>query len=106
VIEEREVISLFLALFAIAIAVRNRRSLATLPAFPLFVAAGLVLAFGLVVTILEGLAWGSFFNTIEHVSYGSSSLLLAIWAWAAYGRREPGSVPAREREGVARKDGA
>lgn len=92
-IEEREVITLFLGVFAAVLARQNIRSLVHLPAVRVLLATGMVLLCGFVVSILESLFWADGFNVLEHAAYGSSSLLLAVWVWLAFARDRERAQP-------------
>jgi hypothetical protein len=92
VVEERELVSLLLSTGVLVLAYRNRRSLAYLTSFPLLLASVALLAAGFIATVLEGLFWSAAFNFMEHVAYGVSSVLLALWAWTTWMRpRREGS---------------
>lgn len=79
--EEREVITLLLGVGALALAVKNRRTLAYLHSLTLLLASLSLLIFGWVSTVLEGLQAGAVFDSVEHACYGLSSLAIAIWTY-------------------------
>lgn len=86
-IEEREVITLFLGLFAAVLAFQNRRSLVHLPSVRLLLASAALLLCGSLVSILEGLFFEDTFNALEHVAYGLCSFFLAVWVGLSFTRR-------------------
>ena len=83
-VEEREVITLLLGAGAFAIAVRNRRTLSYLPSLHLLLAALALLILGWASSIMEGvegLSAQAALDLVEHACYGSSTFVLAIWAY-------------------------
>jgi hypothetical protein len=87
VIEEHEILTLFLGILTLAFGISRRRTLAALPDRQLLVAAYLLLLTGWVSTVLEGFFLPEFLNAVEHLSYTAASTLLAVWSWRA--RRQP-----------------
>jgi len=88
-IEENEVIGLVLSLGVLAFAWWNRAGLRSLPRWGLLFAAFCALLIGRVLTVLEGFVLEEPVNYVEHASYITGALLLAVWCWQRTPREGP-----------------
>lgn len=89
---ENELVLLLLGIGVLIFMAVNRARLSELPSPGLFFTAFHVLVFGWVFTVLEALFWEETLNACEHACYAASSLMIAVWCWRAFVRREGGSV--------------
>jgi hypothetical protein len=89
---ESELVLLLLGVGILIFMSANRSRLARLPSRGLFITAFHVLVLGWVLTVLEGLFLQDILNAAEHACYATSSLLIAVWCWRAFVRREGASA--------------
>lgn len=83
-IQQNEIVMLFLGVGVWVFTVRNRAGLSRLPASMIILAAFYVLLGSCVVTVLEGFFWNTFFNLLEHAGLAMSSVFTAIWCWKVF----------------------
>lgn len=93
VFQENEIISFLLCIGVFGFVLSNRTRITQLPSAPLFLAAFYLFFASEILTVVEGF-WATgaplntFFNTLEHIGYAASSVLIAVWAWRAFHPRE------------------
>jgi len=88
VIQENEVLTLLLGAGVLIFILINGQALKRLPSWKTLFAGFYVLLAGWVLTILEGLLWGTFLNILEHACYSASAVLVAVWCWKIYGSKK------------------
>jgi len=84
-IQENEIIVLFLALGVLIFILGSRQKFQRIPVSKIFVAGFYVLLAGWILTVLEGLFWQELLNILEHICYAASSVLMAVWCWKVFG---------------------
>lgn len=83
--EEREVLTLLIALGVFAFSVRHRAILQELPnSFCLILSYGF-LVFSFICSLAEEIAWTSQINFLQHLSGALSALVLLRWSWKTIG---------------------
>jgi len=87
--EENEVVMLLLGVGVLLFMLLRWPQLKQLPAAPLLILGFSILLSGWSATVLEGLfAEDSFyyqlFNSLEHVCYAGSAVLIVWWSWRAF----------------------
>lgn len=87
-ISENEVVTLLLGVGVLVFIGINRMELRRLPESKTLIAAVGMFTAGWMFTILEGFSWEGFLNFLEHGSYAAGSILVAVWSWKLFGRRE------------------
>lgn len=89
-IQESEIVVLLMGLCVLAIVQTpgSRAMFASLRGRKTLISAYHVLVVGWLLTVLEGLFWPDLLNILEHACYATSSVLLAMWCWRAFGRKE------------------
>lgn len=78
-IQENEVITLILGVGALIFVAFNHRALRGVRHSKILISALIVTFWAWALTNLEALIWYDFINCLEHVCYGVSSVLLAVW---------------------------
>jgi hypothetical protein len=86
-IQENEVVVFLLSIGCLIFIRLNIGRLKMLPAWETFLTGFYVLLAGLGLTILEGFIWKDMLNLLEHICYAGNAILLAIWAWQAFGKK-------------------
>jgi hypothetical protein len=90
-IQQNELITFLVGLGVGFYILANYRRLRSIPNFRILLAAYMILLTGWALTILEGIALPSLFNTMEHLSYATCSILIAVWCRMTFkGDREQG----------------
>ncbi|MDF1536807.1 MAG: hypothetical protein P1S46_09985 [bacterium] len=85
-IQQNELVT-FLVGFGVALYVlANSRRFRSIPNFRLLLAAYMGLFSGWALTILEGFAFPSLFNILEHLSYALCSIMIAAWCRVTFQR--------------------
>jgi hypothetical protein len=97
-IQQNEVIILFLGVGAMLFILANRRQIARIPSWRILLAGFYLLLAGWLFTVVEGLAWMGLFNFAEHLSYALSSIVLAYWCRRVFAEGRGG----QERRGEMR----
>ena len=87
-IHQAEGITLLLGLTALLFIFLKRKELKRLPDSKILIGGFCVLVAGWVFTVLEGVVWLKLFHVLEHGCYTVSSILVAIWSWKAFMKRE------------------
>jgi hypothetical protein len=92
-IQENEVVTLVLGISALIFIWANRSELKGLVASKILIVGFHVVFASWILTNLEGLFaegtfWYDFLNTLEHICYASSSVLVAVWCCKVFGRKE------------------
>jgi hypothetical protein len=87
-IQENELIHLLLGLGILAFIFANRLRLKRIPASGILLAAYCVLLAGWILTVLEGFFLGGVLNLLEHACYAISSVLIFIWCWKVFARKQ------------------
>lgn len=85
---ENEIVSLLLGLGLLFFFQANLKRLQEFPGYRLLLGSFLAYLLALSFTMLEGVAWRTGFNLLEHLGYLASAALLA--GWAAQAARRPG----------------
>jgi hypothetical protein len=95
-IQENEVVTLVLGIGVLLFLANQARRFGSFPRLRVFLAGFLALMAAWIFTILEGDAPGEgtpppplfvLFNTLEHIGYALSSVLLSVWCWLVFGAR-------------------
>ena len=87
-IQENEIIMLLLGVGCFAFIVTNRSKMNQIPESKILVSSFYILTLGSVLTVIEGIFWNGLFNLLEHISYAVSSILLTVWCWRIFARKE------------------
>lgn len=87
-IQENEVILLILGIGVLIFIVGNRFRLKKLPASKILISGFLSFFTGWILTVLEGFLWGKFLNFMEHICFIGGSVLVAVWCWKVFVRKE------------------
>lgn len=90
---ENEILVLIFATFVLAVGIFFPKSLRTLPYFPLLQASYFALWCAWLATNLEHVFNPALFNTLEHISYLTNSLLFFAWCILMWSRAR---VPVRD----------
>ena len=88
-IQENEIVMLFIGAGVLILILKYRSPLKRLPASKLLVAGYYTLLAGWVLTVLEEFFWKGFLNYLEHLCYAVSSLLVLLWCWIVF-KKEKG----------------
>jgi len=86
---ENEVVMLLIGVGVLIFILGSRPRLKSLPASNILIAGFYVLLVSWVLTVLEGFFWEGLLNYIEHACYAVGSVLVAVWCWKVFGRRNP-----------------
>jgi hypothetical protein len=84
-IQENEIVMLFIGGGVLILILKYRTPLKRLPASSILLAGFFTLLAGWVLTVLEEFFWKGFLNYLEHLSYAGSSLLVLLWCWLVFG---------------------
>ncbi|MBU0533629.1 MAG: hypothetical protein KJ887_02375 [Candidatus Omnitrophica bacterium] len=87
-IEKSELVLFLLSLGVLFFLIGNTSRFKKIPSSNILIAGFLVFFTGWVFTILEGFFWGTFLNIIEHICYIAGLVLVAVWCWKMFGRKE------------------
>ncbi|MHC4691563.1 MAG: hypothetical protein ACYS67_02395 [Planctomycetota bacterium] len=92
-IQVNEFITLVLGIIALIFIWVNRLELKGLAAWKILIVGFHVVLAGWILTNLESLFaeetfWSNFLNTLEHICYAGSSVLVAVWCFKVFGRKE------------------
>ncbi|MFC1809078.1 hypothetical protein ACFL3D_03035 [Candidatus Omnitrophota bacterium] len=87
-IEESEAILFILATAVFIWMLINRKCLAQIPCAIFLKTSYYVLYLGFACTVLEGLFLGEVLNHVEHICYALSMVLVAVWSYKMFGRKE------------------
>lgn len=68
--------------------VANYSRIKRIPDYRVFTTSYGTILGGWVLSVLEELVWPEPLNLGAHILYTSSSILLAVWAWRIFGRKE------------------
>ncbi len=79
--EQNELITVFLAFIVLAFVVTNLAGIRTAVSSRLLPAAFFAGCAAWLLTVLEGFAFHSLCNLLEHVCYLTGAVLLAAWVW-------------------------
>jgi len=82
--EEREIITLLLGVAVLGYVYFNRGELGQLPSPPVLFASFIILLAGWLFTVIEVFVWPNALNTLEHICYTTSSVILAWWCWSLF----------------------
>lgn len=85
-LKENEVIMLVLGIGVMFLIALNRTILIRIRFWQILYIAYCVLFCGWLFTVLEGFFYEQLLNTLEHISYFISAVLLIIWVWRSTGR--------------------
>lgn len=94
-IQESEVITLLLGVGGLIFISANRRRLRFLPSPGILLAGFYVLLTGWVLNILEGFFLQHLLNVLEHACYAGRAVLVTVWCWKAFAKKEAGDAPHR-----------
>ena len=67
----------------------NLPQLRKIPLYRILIAGFIAFFMSWVFTVLEGLFWYRFFNLIRHVCLLTGSILVAVWCWETFVKKEP-----------------
>jgi hypothetical protein len=84
--QENEIVMLFIGGGVVILILKYRSALKRLPASNLLLAGFFTLMVGWILTVLEEFFWTGFLNYLEHLSYAGSSLLVLLWCWKVFGK--------------------
>jgi len=87
-IHENEIVMLFIGGCVLILILKYRSPLKRLPASNLLLAGYFMLLAGWALTVLEEFFWKGLLNTLEHLSYAGSSLLVLLWCWMVFGKEK------------------
>lgn len=87
-IQENEVVTLVIGVGALVFIWINHVELKRLPAPRILIAAFHMFLAGWIMTVLEGFFWEGLLHTLEHICYAGSSILVAVWCWKVFQRKE------------------
>ncbi len=87
-IEKSELILLLLSMGVLLFIIGNTTRFKKIPASNILIAGFLLFFVGWVFTVLEGFFWGTALNLMEHICYIGGSILVAVWSWKMFGRKE------------------
>jgi len=88
VIQESEIIKLIFGMGVLIYFFLNRKRLLELPYAKLFLTAYLVVLLGWILTVVEGFVYGDIINFFEHLCYTVNSILLCLWCYLAFIKRD------------------
>ena len=91
-LEERELVAVFVALAVCGFFLMNRGKLAEVPHSRLLIVSIGLLTASLVCSVIEVFVWEDTANLIQHTLAPASSVVLAIWSWLTFVRREGSST--------------
>lgn len=77
--QESELIALFIALCVIILGVIYNKHLKSVPHYKMLIMAFMLYSLSLICTVAEGFLLYTVLNTIEHISYLLSAIMLFIW---------------------------
>ena len=83
-IQENEIVMLFLGIGCLVFILTNKNKTRRIPESKTIIVSFYILLLGHVLTILEGIFWNEFLNYLEHVAYAASAILLAVWCWKIF----------------------
>jgi len=86
-VQDNELFTVVLGLAALVFFVAHRRAFRRLPDSPLLLAAYGSLFLGWIATVVEGFAWPTVFNIVEHSFYAVSGVVFGWWGWHALRRK-------------------
>lgn len=84
---EREILKLFFGLCALIFVLLNWQRLTRLPRARIILGSFFALIPGWFVTVFDERFWQTGLNAVEHLSYTTSMILLAIWCASVYPSR-------------------
>ncbi|MHC4110720.1 MAG: hypothetical protein ACYSUY_06580 [Planctomycetota bacterium] len=84
-----EIVMLLIGVGVLIFILGNRPRLKSLPASNILFAGFYMLLGSWIVTVLEGFFWESYLNYFDHGCYAVGSILVAVWCWKVFGRRNP-----------------
>ena len=87
-IEENELINFTISIGLIFFIIVNYSKLKTLPAKKIILVGLSFLIIGWALTIIEGFFLGELFNLLEHICYTLSSILIAVWFFIVFKKKE------------------
>jgi len=87
-IQENELITIFIGIGLLIFIIFNYSKLKTLPAIKIILTGLSVLAIGWILTILEGFFLEELLNSLEHLCYFLSSIIMTVWFWIAVKQKE------------------
>ena len=87
-IQENELITIFIGIGLLILIIFNYSKLKTLPAIKIILTGLSVLAIGWILTILEGFFLEELLNSLEHLCYFLSSIIMTVWFWIAVKQKE------------------
>ena len=85
-IQESELVMLFLGLGVLIFVLANRSQLKRIESAPTLILGFYFLLAGWVLTVLEGFCWKVLLNYLEHMCYAASSVSLGAWCWTVFGK--------------------
>ena len=80
-IQQSELITLLLGLGVLIFLMANASQIRNIPESSLLIASYVILLFGWIFTVAEGILLSRFNNFMEHLCYAVSSISLALWIW-------------------------
>ena len=83
-----ELIMLIISLAVVIQIVANFHFLKRLPGSPLILSSFAFVALSAFCTVVEGFVFVEVLNYIEHLSFMTASILLAIWCWRVFGSKK------------------
>ena len=89
--EEREVISLLLAAGVMVFVGRQRELLRSVQNWPVLFLAFALLFASFAASVIEGVLWEMVLNWGQHLCSAASAVVLAIWCWMTFARKEQAS---------------
>lgn len=86
-IEQNEIIMLFLGIGVLVFIQFNMANLRHVPSFKMLLGSFGIMVAGFAFTVLEGVFLGRALNVLEHSCYLASALLLLAWCWLVFIRK-------------------
>ncbi len=87
-LQENEIITFVLGVGVLIFILINRSQLECLPSPRILLVGFYILFGGWVLTILEAFFLKGFLNVIEHGCYVGSAILVTVWCWKVFGKKE------------------
>jgi hypothetical protein len=86
--EQREVITLLLAIGVLVFIAIQRETLKSVPNWPVLLTSFLFLLTSLTCSVVEALIWETLIDSIQHLCSGLSAVCMAIWCKLTFLSRE------------------
>ena len=88
-IQENEVVTLFLGIGGLIFLIISRHNLKKIPYYRLIASAYVLILLSWIFTVTEGFFWPYFQNLLEHICYMSGMGVLLIWCCKFFFNKKP-----------------